>query len=73
MIFRTLKIDEHTRLYGVGDTWNTIYTVVVDVYLTKQDFIRRRNVCSICRRATHGAEEPDAPPSCRVRPREPNW
>ncbi len=51
MIFRTSKIDEHTRLYVVEDTWNTIYTIVVDGYLTKQDFIRRRNVCSICRKS----------------------
>ena len=30
MIFRTPKIDEHTMLYIVEDTRNTIYIVVVD-------------------------------------------
>jgi hypothetical protein len=51
MIFRTPKFDEPTMLYVVEDTWNTIYTIVVDGYVTKQDFIRRRNVCSMCGRS----------------------
>ena len=35
-------------LYMLEDAWNPICTVVVDGYIIRQDFINRRNVCSIC-------------------------
>lgn len=48
MIFRAPKIDDHTMLYVVEDTWNTIYTVIVDGHVTKWDYIRRKNICTMC-------------------------
>ncbi len=48
MIYRTPRIDEHNVLYVQEDEWNTIYTVVTDGYVTKMDYVRRKNVCSIC-------------------------
>ncbi len=51
MIYRTPRIDEHNVLYVQEDEWNTIYTIVTDGHVTKMDFVRRRNVCSVCGRS----------------------
>ena len=48
MIYRTPRIDEHNVLYVQEDEWNTMYTVITDGYVTKWDYIRRKNVCSVC-------------------------